>query len=165
MAVLNTIAGLLLQLCRRGKEPNGILCNRCSVGSDNTGNGNFSKTRPPEVRAKIAAGHIGKPKPKHTAEHNALISLSLKGRTFSSSHRANLSAATRGVKHNTKPRSTFIVKDPFDNQHTIHGKLNEFCFRHGLNRKSLYNTFKKKLPLTIGKNAGWQLLSINQIFY
>jgi hypothetical protein len=144
---------------RRGKEPNGILCNRCSVGSDNTGTGHFSRTRSTETRAKIAAGHLGKPKPKHTVEHNAKIATALSGKIFSETHRANLSASLIGLTHKYTPRSKFTLKNPAGETIIVHGSLDAFCQQYGLNRKSLYDTLKRNLPIRIGKNAGWQLHS------
>jgi len=157
---LSEEAKLIAQFGRLGKEPYGTLCNRCISGSDNTGAGHYSRARPAEVKAKIAAAHLGKPKPKHTPEHNALISASMKGRTLSEAHRENLSKALKGISRPQKPRSTFIIKDPLGNEYVVHGKLDEFCLKHGLNRKSLYNSYVRKLPLSVGKNAGWQLLNI-----
>lgn len=151
---------LVKQWGRRGKEPGGVLCNRCARGSDNTGTGHYSTSRSAVVRNKISKGHIGKSKPKHTAEHNAKISASLSNRKFTDQHRANLSAACTGLTHVVKPRTTFVLKKPDGSLIEVEGKLDAFCLEQGLNRKSLYNTLKTQLPLRIGRNAGWQMLSV-----
>ncbi|MBT9137504.1 MAG: hypothetical protein DDT31_00035 [Syntrophomonadaceae bacterium] len=159
-AGLETEKSLICELGRTGKEEYGVLCNRCSVGSDNTGTGNFSRSRPADVRLKIAAGHLGKPKPKHTPEHNAAISAALTGKIRAQSHCDNLSRATLGKPHKKTARAYFTVKSPDMVITEVVGNLDGFCVRHNLNRKSMYNSLQTGKPISAGKTKGWQLVAI-----
>lgn len=40
------------------------------------------------------------------------------------------------------------------------GNLDEFCVRHNLNRKSMYNSLQTGKPISAGKTKGWQLVNI-----
>jgi hypothetical protein len=140
---------------RRGVDAGGILCNRMPSGYiHNMPRG----PRPLVVRQKIAAAHLGKPKPKHTSDHNHKISQALTGRVFSDTHKANLSKSLVGKTKKSNGRCIFTIKAP-DGSIYKSNQLGKFCEEHGLNRKSLYNSLEFNRPIMAGCNKGWQLIS------
>lgn len=145
---------------RIGKDPNGILCNRCTVGSDNTGAGHFSRSRPQEVRDKIAAGHLGKSKPKLSDAHKNSISKALTNKIRSKEHCDNLAKSILGKSPRKYARAIFSIQGPNNIVHTVNGDLDKFCRDRDLNRQSLYRSLKLQRPVLFGKTKGWQLLAV-----